>query len=369
VRREPYWHRLSKGQYVGFRRGSDTWHVRLRDRSGQQHQQALPDLPNFDEAKKAAETWLTQLGVAPVRRARRGTVREALEAYLQWLRDHGRESTAKNALPKFRKTVWDHDIASIRLHSLTRDDFREWREGLRQGRKPRSINRIVRDVQAGLNRAIKEGHVGSPAVWTIEPLVDDDEAGGKSMVLLGQAQRRALIEKADEAAAAFLRGLELTGARPSELARATVGDVIGRSDVSVRLCHWKGRPPKPRWRTVLLSVTGAEFFKNLVKGRNAEEQLFLNPRRRQWERQEWAEEIRNAAAIVNAKAKGKRRIPAGVCAYSFRHSRISEMLQIHGVDPLTVAVQHGTSMRMLEETYFEFIPKALREKLLAVSED
>ena len=60
--------------------------------------------------------------------------------------------------------------------------------------------------------------------------------------------------------------------------------------------------------------------------------------------------------------------PLGVGAYAFRHARISEPLQIHGVDPLTVAAQAGTSMAMIEKTYLRFIPSAMREKLAGVKE-
>jgi hypothetical protein len=45
------------------------------------------------------------------------------------------------------------------------------------------------------------------------------------------------------------------------------------------------------------------------------------------------------------------------------HARISELLQVYGVDPLTVAAQTGTSLRMIERTYFKLIRSAMLEKL------
>jgi integrase len=78
--------------------------------------------------------------------------------------------------------------------------------------------------------------------------------------------------------------------------------------------------------------------------------------------------MRQAAKNVNEKAKGAARIPAGVGAYAFRHARISELLQIRNVDPLTVAVQLGTSLAMIEKAYLRFIPAAMREKLAGVKE-
>jgi len=80
--------------------------------------------------------------------------------------------------------------------------------------------------------------------------------------------------------AAFASRLELSGARPKELAEAVVSDFDGER---LRLSHRKGRPPKLRSRCT--------------------------------------------------------------------------------VDPLTVAAQTGTSLRMIERTYFKFIRSALLEKL------
>ena len=62
-----------------------------------------------------------------------------------------------------------------------------------------------------------------------------------------------------------------------------------------------------------------------------------------------------------------QRIPLHTTAYSFRHSRISELLQLYGIDPLTVAQQCGTSMLMIEKYYFKFISSAMREKLNAIA--
>jgi hypothetical protein len=44
------------------------------------------------------------------------------------------------------------------------------------------------------------------------------------------------------------------------------------------------------------------------------------------------------------------------------------LLQIYNIDPLTVAKQTGTSLAMLEKTYFKFIPSAMRTKLAAIKD-
>ena len=164
-----------------------------------------------------------------------------------------------------------------------------------------------------------------------------------------------------------MRGLELTGARPGELAAATVADLDTKHG-KLRLKHRKGRKGKIALRSVILSRDGSAFFKKQAKNKLPGVRLFLDPDGRPWVRKKWAEEIRAASAIVNARAKGKNRIPTGATAYSFRHARISELLQVHEIDPLTVAMQTGTSIKMIELYYFEFIEDALKEKLQAVDE-
>jgi integrase len=94
--------------------------------------------------------------------------------------------------------------------------------------------------------------------------------------------------------------------------------------------------------------------------------LFTEDGETPWRRHIWARETRAAIAKHNEHAKGKQRISTDASAYSFRHARISELLQIYGVDPITVAAQTGTSVAMIEKAYLRFIPSAMQEKLAAL---
>ena len=172
-------------------------------------------------------------------------MRAALQSYLADLRRHGRSDAAKGAEARFALTVYEDAIADLNLEQATRDDFLEWRDRLVEGRQPRSVNRQVRSVVAGLNRASELGQMGNPAAWRIKPLADDTDDESETAVFLTPEQRKALIASATSHAALFLRGLELTGARPKELAAATVAHFDGKN---LRLAHRKGRPPKPRVR-------------------------------------------------------------------------------------------------------------------------
>lgn len=373
-RREPHWQSLGKGSALGFRRGPNTWSVRYippSTRKGARRQwQALDGIAadDFTGAKRAAEQWLEQITGSGVRAAKRATVEAALRAYLADLRRHGRTDTAKEAEGRFKTCVWRDPIAALSFENVTREDVAEWRERLLKGRKPRTVARYYRALRAAANAAVALGYVGNEAAWKLRPLVDaEGDEEGETAVFLTPAHRRAIVEAASGEAGDFLRGLELTGARPKELAAALVSDFDG---AALRLAHKKGRPPKLRVRRVVLSAAGIELFRRRARGKLPGAHLFTEDGAQPWRRHIWARETRAAIEKANEKAgrNPDARIPAGASAYSFRHARISELLQIHGVDPLTVAAQTGTSLAMIELAYFRFIPSSVEEKLAAVKD-
>jgi len=367
VARNPYFMKLGKGAYLGFRRGPDTWHARFRDKKKKQHSKALEEFrPNdYDGAKKAAEAWFEQMGAPATRAIKRDTVRLALDAYLADLLRHGRTAAATDATGRFKQIVHPDAIADLSLEAATKDDFLEFRDRLRKGRQPRSVNRHFRSIAAGLNRATELGHVGNPAAWRLKPLADDVDDDGETAVFLSPEHRRALIAAAESRAAEFFRGMELTGARPRELAEATARDFNGST---LRLAHRKGRPPKLRVRYTVLGPDAIEFFAMMAADKLPSAWLFTEDGSTPWRRHYWGRAFRRAFKAVNKSARGSARIPAGASSYGFRHARISELLQVHGVDPLTVAHQTGTSLVMIERAYLRFIPQALQEKLASLKE-
>jgi integrase len=367
VQRGPHFQTIARGCSLGFRRGADTWHARYRDRKKVQHYKALDGIASddYDGARKAAQDWFAQMGATAVRSVKRDSVKVALEAYLTDLKRHGRQDAAKEALGRFKLTVYKDDIADRSLEAASRDDFLEFRDRLQPGRKPRSVNRQYRSIIAGLNWASENGFVGNPAAWRLKPLADDTEDDGETAVFLNPDQRKTLIAAADAFAADFFRGLELTGARPKELAAVIARDFDG---AALKLAHRKGRPPKLRVRYTVLGTGALEFFEQIARDKLPNAPLFTEDGQQTWRRHVWAREMRAASDKVNEKARGPARIPAGAGAYSFRHARISELLQVHGVDPLTVAHQTGTSLAMIEKAYMRFIPTALQDKLAAIRE-
>ena len=367
ARREPYWMQIGRGAYLGFRAGAGTWIVRHRDRNGRQQYRSLGEVDEFTEAKERADQWLAQIANGAHRAPSPGTVRDALASYVRNLRSVGRRATAWDVGQRFRVTVGRNSaFGRMWLEDVRREDVDEWRDGLRWGRLPRSVNRQVRAVVAALNFAVsKRGHIGTREASELAHLIDDGEE--TVAVFLTSEQRAHLIAHSSKPLAALLTGYSHTGARPSELAEATVADFDAAAR-AMTLRHRKGRGAKLRSRAVMLSDEGVTFFRAQARGKLPKAPLISAADGGHWRAGDWSVAIRAAAHAANASSRTPaHRIPARVSAYSFRHSRISELLQVYGIDPLTVAQQCGTSMLMIEKYYFKFISNAMREKLNAIA--
>jgi len=209
------------------------------------------------------------------------------------------------------------------------------------------------------------GHIGDARAWSLDLLTNDASHDEETAVFLSPAQRKALLAKAAPAAADFFRGLELTGARPGELAWARVSDFDGEQ---IRFTHRKGRPPKLKTRYTVLSNEGAGFFRRLTNGKAADDPLIGNPEGKPWPSASWGDAMRAAIAAHQRLANRPLDSRPASRLNAFRHSRISELLQVHGIDPLTVAVQTGTSLHQIEKTYYKFIPSVMNAKLAAVKD-
>jgi hypothetical protein len=97
-----------------------------------------------------------------------------------------RAHAAKEALGRFECVVQLFPLAGLALEDLTLHDMLDWRESLQNGtRQPRSVNRYVSAVAAGLTRAVQKlGFTGDRAVWQLQKISDDVEESGESAVYL-----------------------------------------------------------------------------------------------------------------------------------------------------------------------------------------
>lgn len=357
-RRGPYWHRLSKGCYVGFRKmttnGGGVWQARARGENATVQQNYLPlgeflelaDHLRFDAAAKAAAAWFEHLGRGGT--AQVTTVSDACSRYVIHLKATKTEQAANDAESRFSNYVLNsRKLAATELSKLTPAQLESWRKSLRELptrsggnrgglRSTSTLNRDMTCFRAALNLAYLDGLVTTDFAWRskLRPIKDADQ---RRELYLDRAQRLKFIETAPADLSAFLRGLCQLPLRPGALAKLTAGDFDRRLKV-LKIGHDKSGKDR---RIKLPDVT-AEFFDTASKTKLPDAPLLSRDDGKPWNKDSWKGPVKETAKLAL--------LPEGTTAYTLRHSVISDLVH-DGLDLLTVAQISGTSVAMIERHY------------------
>ncbi|AXA84446.1 integrase [Lysobacter oculi] len=351
--REPYWHKLATGQFLGFRPSKigkgGTWIARYYDPdTGRKPLRALGDFGHltdserFSAASQQARDWFRHLSHGGSEEDL--TVKQACEKYA---------ASNADAAKRFPRYVYDDPIASIKLQKLREHHVREWRRRLEKlpavvsrtkddktttrQRSAATINRDMVALRAALNAAFRRGEVTTTLAW--QQAMKPAEARGRRHLYLDKSQRRALLDALgeDPVAAAFCRGLCLLPIRPGALAALRVGDLDQRAK-TLLIEHDKANAD----RRILLPDATAELLGSMAGKRKANAPLFDRGSGRAWDKDAWKGPIKKAAKTANLSPE--------TTAYTLRHSTITDLVT-EGLDLLTVAQISGTSVRMIERHY------------------
>lgn len=364
-RRDPYWSKVSKGCYLGFRKmaaGSDgTWLARcMNDATGKQLHKPLSDfsgLPEHlrhDAAQKEAQAWFSHLGKGGS--AQVVTVADACTKYEDHLRESKGERAAKDAQARLESHVRGHrKLANTELSKLTPAHLEAWRKALRtkptasganrgERRSDSSLNRDMTCFRAALNLAYRDGLVTSDFAWRgkLLPIKDADR---RRDTYLDAAQRRRLVSHLPEDVADLLRGLSLLPIRPGALAALTVASYDKRLKTLTI-----GKDKAGGDRKIALPDSTAAFFAEHCKGKLPGAPLLSRANGKAWDKDAWKYPIKEAIAAANKDAEDGAKLPAEVTCYTIRHSVITDLIH-GGLDALTVAQLSGTSMLMIERHY------------------
>ena len=357
-RRGPYWHRLSKGCYVGLRKmtvgSAGVWQARARDEETTVQQRYLPlgeflelaDHLRFDAAARAATAWFEHLGRGGT--AQVSTVSDACSRYLVHLKANKTDYAANDAEARFNNYVLNNKkLAATELSKLTPAQLESWRKSLRElptrsggnrgGRRSTStLNRDMTCFRAALNLAYLDGQVTTDFAWRskLRPIKDADQ---RRELYLDRAQRLKFIETAPADLAALLRGLCQLPLRPGALAKLTAGDFDRRLKV-LKIGHDKSGKDR---RIKLPDVT-AEFFDTASKDKLPAAPLLSRADGKAWNKDSWKGPIKTTVETAL--------LPDGTTAYTLRHSVISDLVH-DGLGLLTVAQISGTSVAMIERHY------------------
>lgn len=361
-RHAPYFQRLLKGCFLGFRKvakdSPGSWVTRFRDPVSQVmtvHSLGsygeLPASERFDAARRDADKWFEHLGQGGA--AKPYTVREACRDYESHVRATKGEKQASEFKRRFDKWVLsDRKLAEVTLQALTRAHLEAWRQGMaatpvtvnydksKPVTRPRAastINREITALKAALNHALDHAKVANDKAWRVA-LRPTPNSDGRRELYLDLNQRRQLVAHCSPAARDLIWAMGSLPLRPGAVAALQVGWMDKRL-----LVLKVGTDKQGRDRRIQLPPETAKRFIAMAEGKGPGETLIQRPDGSAWPKESWKVEIKQAAAAAG--------LPVATVAYTLRHSVITDLMLFTTLPIATIAHIAGTSIRMIEKHY------------------
>lgn len=356
----PYFHKIRSGEHLGFRKtaigSSGTWIVRIQDNSKKYLSESLgsldtyPAYSRFNEAVINANKWLEKRrgGLSPTSL----TVSEAFSRYVEKHRIAGRKAAVKDLESRYRRWLEpDLQLAQTKLSDLTQCQIQKWRTKLattpallqdkaRTGTavlSPSSVNREMAVLKAALNLAVRDGLAGSDLAWKYQ-LLPIKNATQRRECYLDVNQRKKLIASAQPDLAIFINAMALLPLRPGAVASLKV------SDFDKRLGLLKIRKDKSAQdRSIELPTKTVQFLAEQAKYKESFEPILSRANGKFWNKDSWKNPFKNAVKTAG--------LPLEVTAYALRHAVITDLISLHSLDTVTVAILSGTSLGMIEKHY------------------
>jgi integrase len=359
VARKPLFVTVAPGIALGYRRNkvAGAWVVRAADGSGGSWTKAFAIADDHEEANGGAvlDYWQAQDRARTLARGDNGggdrpaTVAEALDTYEANLLSRGANISNVRRVRFHLPPA----LAAKTVGLLGARELRAWRDGMvKKGLKPHSADRTARGLKAALALAAADDpRIANSAAWRagLKRLPDAEET--RNVILPDEAVRK-LVAAAygiDRNLGLLVETAAVTGARPSQLARIEVSDLLD-DPAAPRLLiptSRKGRQRKTERRPVPITASLAAVLHQAVQGRPAHTPLLARRDGSPWERDAHGRPFSRAAAKAGLD-------PKEVTIYALRHSSIVRQL-LGGVPARVVAANHDTSVAMLEKTYSRYI--------------
>ena len=369
-RREPYWGApIERGLFLGFRRleMGGNWIARLHHEGKHTYRSIgkATATNDYEIAKKEARRWAKHvtIGITSIEVV---TVADACKDYVASLRGDSREATASDAERRFRRTIYNDELASVHLEKLRESQLISWRKRIESGNFPAlkklkgrsqnpkpmtasSFKRNLSSLKAALNRAVAKRYVGQERAIEWVAVKPAKNADGRRDRYLSIEQRQILLASAEGPIKDLIQCVLLTGCRPGD----PVGLVAQDYKPDLGMVTYRS---KEHVRTIPLSPSAKELFDKLNKNALPNDRLFKNGKSL-WKSYNWSQAVRTVAE--------KAGLPEGITLYTLRHCWITDAI-VGGMDLLTVAKLSGTSLAMIEKHYGHLVQGAAREKLAKI---
>lgn len=389
VRREPYWTPISRGDAIGYRKGTNggTWIARHRGEDGKQHYQSFgatddardadgATVLSFSQAQARAREWFAQkareLSGEPIA-AGPYTVAGAMRDYLDWFAKNrkGLDRTRYQAdafivpelgaievrkLTKARLERWLHALADaparVRTRPGSEQRHRQSADDPEAARRRKSTaNRVLTIVKAALNRAFEEGKTPSDDAWRrVKPFRSVDAARVR---YLAEDETRRLVNACDPDFRPLMQAALFTGARYGELVALRVAD-FDRDAGALAVRQSKSGKP----RHLYLTAEGREFFASCAAGKAAGALLLPRPDgKTTWGKSQQQRPLGEACAAA--------RIAPAISFHILRHTYASRLIMRGAPLPVVAAQLGHRDTRMVEHHYGHLAPSYIADTVRA----
>ena len=362
VNHNPYWENISRGRFLGFRKGprNTSWMARVtKDGKFRATTFKKSDEWDYETALKAANEWFTQMVGVDID-APEITLEDAVTTYEKEKSIEKSPKYAKENANRLRKHL-SKTIKKTQIRQLTTAQIKQFRDNMVENsddaetvRKSKvSANRVLNLLKAVLNMAYMSGRISTKAEWErVKPFEDVSEA--RKLYMTDQ-QVNDFLKVTTGAFNTLCRVCILTGNRVGSLSHALVKD-LDLQEKTIRLESRKGTG-KVKTFDCYLSDEAFRFFKALAKDKLPKAHLLTDDSGEPWQK--------NGYRRTLLKAKIESRMPSDFDMYAFRHYYISKAL-LAGMQAKVVADNCGTSVRMLEKHYAKFMGSDRRAMMNSV---
>jgi integrase len=304
------------------------------------------------------------------------TVGDVVNEYLidREKRELGRKRDARSRLGRY---VLQDELRGKALHAVLASDLNAWRDRLPARLAPSTVRRLVNDLKAALNRAVRLYHDRLPA--TLPMAIRHGLASSISMASVPRKAQALSDDKIREIIRAtecldqthgwggdllrLVLVLAATGARFSQVSRLTVSDLQGNR-LLVPTSR-KGRALKQRQRVaVRLGTDVLQALNAAIAGRDESEPLLERWRWKQIGPAKWIKvrrgPWRSASELTRpwAAIRELALLSDDIVPYALRHSSIVRCLRAT-LPVRYVASLHDTSTAMIEAHYSAYIVDAM----------
>lgn len=310
-RHDPYYVDVAKGVAIGYRKGvtAATWSLR-RYNGSRYHKREIGHADDDQPADGVRVlSWPDVVKLAVVEPARadayaaKYSVKQCAADYFAHRRARSR-SAESIAIDDGKVKSFVEKFGADQVSSLTTSDLQAWRDQLvvqpaadaTEAERRDSLrasqgtaNRTWSIVRAALNHAFRSGRVDNDLAWRrIQPFQDVDEARRR---FLSVAEANRLLGACHGQFRDLVQAALLTGLRPGELARLTVGQFQ-----KTRLEVSAGKSGKSRF--VPLTSQGVAHFKRLARKGAPSSLMLPSPNGSAWSRMQVARAMREATAAA-----------------------------------------------------------------------